>query len=219
MIDICKGRKYFTQLDLAPGYLCLNVREEDREKTSFSVPYGKCEFMRMPFGLKNSQATFHRMIDKVINSIVQKGCKDVAAYVDNIFIFSETFEEHLLGFHIGNDEVTPCRSNVQKLIDIPVPKTKRRVQRLMGKANFNRRFVPNYAEITKPLTSLLSDKIPFLWKQEQQERMDKLIAGLSSFPALGLPDFGRTFYIQTDASDVAVGGVLFSMIMLKTVLS
>ena len=54
------------------------------------------------------------------------------------------FEEHLLGFHIGNDEVTPCRSNVQKLIDIPVPKTKKQVQRLMGiAANFNRRFVPN----------------------------------------------------------------------------
>ena len=61
-------------------------------------------------------------------------------------------EIDLLGFLIGNDEVTPCRSNVQKLIDIPVPKTKRQVQRLMGIANLNRRFVPNYAEITKPLT-------------------------------------------------------------------
>ena len=105
MIDVCKGRKYFTQLDLASGYWCLNVQEEDREKTAFSVPNGKFEFMRMPFGLKNSQATFQRMIDRVVNSIVQKGYDDVAAYVDNIFVFSNTFEEHLLTLKVVLEEI------------------------------------------------------------------------------------------------------------------
>ena len=74
----------------------LAVHEDDRHKTSFSVPNGKYEFKRMPFGLKNSQATFQRAIDKVINNVHKAGYFCVQAYVDNIIIFSETLEDHLL---------------------------------------------------------------------------------------------------------------------------
>ena len=66
MLTKCKDAKFYTQLDLASGYWCLAVHEEDREKTAFSVPNGKYEFKRMPFGLKNSQATFQRMIETLI---------------------------------------------------------------------------------------------------------------------------------------------------------
>ena len=50
----------------------------------------------MPFGLKNSQATFQRAIDKVVNNIHNAGFYCVQAYVDNILIFSETLEDHLI---------------------------------------------------------------------------------------------------------------------------
>ena len=96
MIDSCRDAKFFTQIDLASGYWCLAVHEDDRHETSFSVPNGKYEFKRMPFGLKNSQATFQRAIDKVINNVHKTGYFCVQAYVDNIIIFSETLEDHLL---------------------------------------------------------------------------------------------------------------------------
>ena len=50
MIDSCRDAKFFTQIDLASEYWCLAVHEDDRHKTSFSVPNGKYEFKRMPFG-------------------------------------------------------------------------------------------------------------------------------------------------------------------------
>ena len=95
LIDSCREAKYFTQMDLASGYWCLEVHEEDRHKTAFSVPNGKYEFKRMPFGLKNSQATFQRMIDRVIRELHDMGYTDVFGYVDNILIFSETLEDHI----------------------------------------------------------------------------------------------------------------------------
>ena len=240
MIDACLNCNYFTQLDLASGYWCLEVHEDDREKTSFSVPNGKYEFVRMPFGLRNSQSTFQRVTDKVITDLRRRGIESVAGYVDNFFIFSETFDEHLstltavleeiakhnlslkaekcelgvkevdfLGFHIKKNEIMPRKDNIQKLMNFPTPTSKKQLQRLLGIANFNRRFVPKYAEITKPLTELLTEGVSFVWSEDQETAFSKLKHVLSNPPALGMPDFSKDFYIQTDASDVAVGGVLF----------
>ena len=46
----------------------------------------------MPFGLKNSQATFQRAID---NKVLNAGNYCVQAYVNNILIFSETLKDHV----------------------------------------------------------------------------------------------------------------------------
>ena len=48
----------------------------------------------MPFGLVNSQSTFQRMMDTTINGVKREGYKGADAYIDNILVFTETFEEH-----------------------------------------------------------------------------------------------------------------------------
>jgi len=100
MIEKMKGAKYFTQLDLASGYWAIPLREEDREKTAFSTPDGKYEFLRMPFGLINAQATFQRKIDKLKQKLISLGVKGIEAFVDNIALFSETYEEHMASLKI-----------------------------------------------------------------------------------------------------------------------
>jgi hypothetical protein len=44
----------------------------------------------MPFGMKNSPATFHRLINMVIS-----GLHECDAYIDDAIIFSDEWEEHL----------------------------------------------------------------------------------------------------------------------------
>ena len=56
---------------------------------------------------------------------------------------------------------------------------------------------------------ILSDKEKFVLGDKQQQALDQLIDNLSKAPALGLPDFSKCFYIQSDASEISVGGVLF----------
>ena len=105
--------------------------------------------------------------------------------------------------------MAPSKDNAQKLLDFPVPNTKHRLQGFLGLANFNRRFIPHYAELTKSLTEILSDKVRYAWTDSQQQAFEKIKSALCSAPTLGLTDFRKPFIIQSGASDVAVGGMLY----------
>lgn len=65
----------------------------------------------------------------------------------------------------------------------------------------------NYAIISKPLTCLLK-KGEFVWNQEATQSLETLKKALSSAPVLTLPDFSKSFVIETDASNNGIGAVL-----------
>ena len=90
------GSNLFSQLDLASGYWTVPIREKDQEKTAFSVPNGKWEFVRMPYGLVNAQATLQRIMDRIMDRAREKGVdRGLEVYVDNILIHSTNLETHL----------------------------------------------------------------------------------------------------------------------------
>ena len=68
------------------------MAQEDQEKTAFSTFAGLYKFVVMPFGLVNAPATFQRCMDVVLTGLHWQSC---LVYVDDIIVFSPTFEEHL----------------------------------------------------------------------------------------------------------------------------
>ena len=92
ILDSLKGAQWFTTLDLASGYWQIKVREEDCEKTAFITKFGTFEFKVMPFGLCNAPATFQRIMNKVLGDSIHKY---VMVYLDDVIIYSKSFEEHL----------------------------------------------------------------------------------------------------------------------------
>ena len=92
-LESLAGSTLFTTLDLASGYWQVEVDPVDKEKTAFSTPRGHYEFNVMPFGLTNAPATFQRLMQCVLAGISGDIC---FAYLDDIIIFSATFEQHLL---------------------------------------------------------------------------------------------------------------------------
>ena len=85
-LDQLGGNQYFTTLDLASGFHQNNLRESDIEKTTFSVNYGKYEFLRMPFGLKNAPSIFQRAMDDVLREHIGKRCY---VYMDDVVVFGK----------------------------------------------------------------------------------------------------------------------------------
>jgi hypothetical protein len=79
------GARYFSVLDCYSGFWQISIREEDKQKTSFSVPCGKYEFNRLPYGLSNSPSSFQRLMDVILKNLVGTECW---VFIDDVIIFS-----------------------------------------------------------------------------------------------------------------------------------
>lgn len=91
LIEPLAKSQYFTKLDAAMGYWQIPIAEEDRKYTAVITQEGLFEFVRMPFGLANAPATFQRFMDQSLKHGLGKFC---CVYLDDVLIFSNTFEEH-----------------------------------------------------------------------------------------------------------------------------
>ena len=77
-------------MDLCKGYWQLGLSKRSRPYTAFETPRGLFQFKTMPFGLVNAGASFCRLI-----LIVLRGLRNVDSFVDDMWIFTETWEKHL----------------------------------------------------------------------------------------------------------------------------
>ncbi|CAM4680946.1 unnamed protein product [Lepidochelys kempii] len=92
----------------------------------------------------------------------------------------------------------------------PVPKSKKQVQSFLGLAGYCRQFVPQYSQITAPVTDLTKKKQPnaVQWTEKCQKAFNKLKVTLMFDPVLRAPDFDKPFLVTTEASERGVGAVL-----------
>lgn len=90
------------------------------------------------------------------------------------------------------------------------PTNKKQLRSFLGLVGWYQKFIPNYAEVTVPLTNALREGTPHNvnWENEHLESFSKLKECITSAPVLKAPDFTRPFILQTDASDHAVGAAL-----------
>ena len=85
-----KGAKVFSTVDLRSGYHHIALGKSSRAKTAFVTPFGKYEFLVVPFGLAQAPAYFQLLMNKILN-----GLKFAMMYLDNITIFSKNESQHL----------------------------------------------------------------------------------------------------------------------------
>jgi hypothetical protein len=80
------GFKIMSMLDGLSSYNQVLVRKEDNKKNTFTTPWGTFEYLRMPFGLLNAGATFHRAMDFSFHELMGK---IIEIYQDDLIVFSK----------------------------------------------------------------------------------------------------------------------------------
>lgn len=113
-----------------------------------------------------------------------------------------------LGYVIDENGIRPDPEKISSVHNYAVPKTVKDVRRLIGLAGWYRRFIPNFSTITAPLTEITKKGRKFEWNEKAEKAMEEIKRILVSEPVLANPDYDKPFIIQTDASDIGMGGVL-----------
>lgn len=239
---------FFTTIDLKSGFHQINLCERDREKTAFSINNGKYEFCRLPFGLKNAPSIFQRAIDDVLRKEIGKCChvyiddviifsetkeqhfRDIETilqllYKANMRVAPEKSrffkkEVEFLGFVVSSKGIKTCPDKVKDIVGYETPRTLRSLRSFLGLSGYYRRFIRDYAQITKPLTRYLRGENGNISKNQSKnkkveldaealEAFEKVKQILASEDVLLLyPDFNKAFDLTTDASSFAIGAVL-----------
>jgi hypothetical protein len=117
-------------------------------------------------------------------------------------------EGKLLGHIVSAEGVRIDPSRVEAIQALSIPRSKKEVQYFLGKINFLKRFVPNFVEEVKLITTMLRKENEVRWTSESQNSFEKIKKALTEAPMLINPNYSKDFFIFSFASPDTVVVVL-----------
>lgn len=235
-LDRLRGKSYFSSLDLRNGFHHVKVADGSVKYTSFVTPLGQFEFLKMPFGLTNAPRVFQRYIN-IFRDLIRENkilvyLDDILIATENVGehleILCEVFDlarQHglqfrldkcsflyreitYLGYSIDESGIRPSATNVESVVDFPVPRNAKEVHRFVGLASYFRRFVKNFSIIAKPLYDLIKKNVAFKFGPEENRVFELLKSLLSSQPILAVYSPKLLTELHCDASASGFGAIL-----------
>nr|GEV95928.1 reverse transcriptase domain-containing protein [Tanacetum cinerariifolium] len=207
-----------------------------REKTTFTCPYGKFAYRRMPFGLCNAPGTFQRGMLAIFHDMVEK---TMEVFIGDFLVFGNSFENRLshldkmlqrcedtrlclnwekshfivkegivLGHKISKNGIKVDKAKVDVITKLPYPTTVKGVRSFLGHAGFYRRFIKDFSKISRPMTHLLEKDTPFIFSEDCIKAFQTLKKKLTEAQILIAPNWDLSFELMCDASDFAICAVL-----------
>ena len=233
-----EGAAVFSKIDLLKGYFQLPMNKEDIQKTAITTPFGTYTFNYACFGLKNSGATFQRLMDSLFRDL-----PFVVVYVDDILIYSRNMKEHLdhldqvlkileenglvaksdkctfaatevsfLGHTVSAKGLAVSNTKVQAIKDFAKPLVTKGLREFLGMITYYQRFLPGIAKTLAPLTNLLKGnpkpKNKLSWSSATNAAFEDAKRQLQRATLLAFPSTHGALRLTTDASDVAIGAAL-----------
>lgn len=229
-----------SKIDLKDAYWQIALEDEAKPITAFTVPGRPLyQFTVMPFGLCTAPQTMCRLMDTIIPPDLKHsvfGYLDDVCIVSDTFEnhlsilvrLAEQFRKanltlniekskfcvrrvQYLGYIIGDGGISTDPAKIESILNWPIPKTLKQVRGFLGLTGWYRRFISNFADVTHPITEVLSKKKKFEWTDSANKAFIEIKTLLTSAPVLKNPNFSKKFYVHCDASDFGIGAVLVQL--------
>ena len=188
----------------------------------------------VPFGLAQAPAYFQLLMNKVLKGLkftmtylddIIIFSQDELQHLEHLeIVFSCLWEAglqmkrskynffkseiHYLGHLISPEGIGPLPNKLDSIRHMPVPNSTKEIKQSLGLTGYYRKFVPRFADISRPLTTLMKKDAKFEWTSACQKSFELLKEALCGEPVLKYADTSKPYTLYTDASKFGWAGVL-----------
>ena len=225
------GSKHFSTLDANSGYFQIKLTPESSLVTTFTTPFGRYRYLRMPMGTRCSAEIFQREMVKHFSNL-----EGVEIVVDDILVHGRTQEEHherlkkvlekarSIGLklnkdksHFGLNEVNyvghkltgeglrPSEERIKAITNMKEPRNVEELNTILGMIAYVGKFIPNLSHLTGPLRDLRKE---WKWTETEAQCLKEVKKILTSKPLLQYYDVNKPVLISVDASMRGLGAAL-----------
>ena len=179
-LESLTGAAHYSTFDMNSGFWQVPMDKESKQYTAFTLSsMGLYECESMPFGLCNVLPTFQRLMQNCLGKVNLTYCLN---YLDDVIVFSEMPEEHVvfdhlqehslklkpskcdvfkskinyLAHHVSQKGALPSKKNLESIAQCPPPDTYTKVKSFVGLVGHYRHFMKGFAKIAAPLYNLTS---------------------------------------------------------------
>ncbi|RDX84455.1 Retrovirus-related Pol polyprotein from transposon 17.6, partial [Mucuna pruriens] len=209
LVDNVAGFEFLSFMDTYSGYNQIKMHPDDEEKTAFITNGGAFCYKVMPFGLKNVEATYQRLMDKIFEDVIGR---DIEVYVDDMVAKSKGGEGHcealgrvfeVLRRHQLRLNPEKCSFRVQAGRFMGFMLTERGIE-----ANLDKCGAVITSEVATSVLNTLKKERNFAWTLECEEAFLRLKAMLATPPILVRPELGQPLYLYISVTEAAISSVL-----------
>ena len=224
----------FSKLDLKWGYHQLELPPDSRSITTFTTHCGLYRYKRLMFGINSAPEVYQHVIQQklqgcegvanISDDIIVHGRsteehnKRLQQVLERLKEKNLTLNAEKCKFHmtqlvsvelvLTGKGIGPTEDKVRAIVDAREPQNTSEVRRFLVLANYNARFIPDFATVAEPLQRLTKKGVRFEFGDEQRKAFTELKKRLSSAEILGYFDKDAKTLIIADASPVGLGAVL-----------
>ena len=239
VLDRIGGNKFFSTFDFSSSFHQIPYAKECRPITAFTYKNNRYHFARMIMGHKTSSSKFSFMIHKLIGNLpissliyyiddLLLGTKSVQQHlIDLKFLLSQLQSANLklkpsktellksevkyVGININAEGIRITDDRIKAIQDLKPPTNVKTLQKVLGFFNYNRKFIPKYANIAHPLYALLRKDRKFVWDSQCSDSLQTLKDAMTNSTTLRYPDVldpNNSYHVVLDASKWGFGATL-----------
>ena len=228
------GAKVFSKLDMSQAYHQLELHQDSRYITTFSTHVGLFHYKRLNYGTNAAAEIFQNALQTALEGIpgVCNIADDIIVFGKNhpehdkalndclhrlshkgltLNASKCKFLNKLLSFFgqiFSANGTHPDPKHIEDLQDAAVPTNVHDVRSFLGMANYNCKYISDYAMVTAPLRHLTKKDAHFKWEAVHQHAFEKLKHSLTSVPVMAYFDTQKDTVITVDASPVGISAIL-----------
>ncbi|KAJ1192634.1 hypothetical protein NDU88_001941 [Pleurodeles waltl] len=225
--------EWFMVVDLSQAFFSVPLHEDSQFLFSFKFLDRVYSWCRLPQGYTESLSLFNQILKNNLESLELPYQSTLVQYIDDLLFTSKTRDECKYDLIVYRHKVSPlkmqyCQNSVKYLghqiekgssrisreritmiLKRSPPTSQRDVRMFLGMVGYSHQWIPNFAEIAKPLQQLTHKEVtdPITLDQDQMKAFTELRESLCRAPALGMPDYTKPFILfchERDAYSLSV---------------